>query len=1246
MKFFVYIFFIMLISANLFSLNNLSKITEEEFFDNNGNKIAYKIYLKGKKLNDGSYTLAKYFSIPVLPKSEYLPNVIHVKTKKNFSLMERKSKLPTVLSNISTSIQIEDIQAPFERFELPQLKQFNTEGINRIYEVNFQSEMDVYDICKELMENPEVEYAVPVFMRYIYDYTPNDPRLGNAWHLTKIQAAKAWDYSQGDSTIIIGITDSGTDYTHEDLASNIWYNPGETGLDKDGKDKSTNGIDDDGNGFIDDFRGWDFVGNATAPGAWKEDNDPIQGHWHGTHVAGCAAAVTNNAKGVASPGFKCKILPIKCGLDNVNSRGIYRGYDAILYAAQMGAKIINCSWGGPGGSPAEQELINTAYNMGAIIVVAAGNSYKNIDYGNSYPAGYDNVLCVGATRSDDTKAGFSNYGHLVTVYAPGENILSTMPKNAYANQSGTSMATPVLSGICGQLMALHPDWSQKQIMHQIRTTSDNVLTTNPALRPLYYGRANAYRALTVNNPKVSSYERLPGISVASITGDVQVLTNYNNATFKVIVTNYLERAYRTKVKIKPFQNYLSVSQDLINIGTLYGMESDTFDLVIKLLPSTPWFEGKVDILLEFESDSYVDYQIIQIPINLPTKNKFGLSLIFPEENLPLWYSGICNNKNNMMLVGASMNTGNGIFYKSGQAYNTNGITQYPLYTIHAFDESTYYAGSGGNLTQIIKTTNSGSSWTPVDVSAITKFVNYIYFFDYLSGVFIGDPINNVWGVGISSNAGQTWSRVSSIPAPLSGESAYANCAFGRASSIWFGTNKGRIFYTNNKADSWQVSTVKTNAFIHQVYFLDAFLGFCLYGDNQNDKNIKVATTANGGSSWSIAQYDFSTISVTPFYLYSPKDSKMVLTLCKGGEVYYTTDNGKSWKPILTQKYSTVSFGAAFCEFGEGRIWGGETELWSLDFEYTPDNPKKTLTITPGSPIDYQEIEVGKSKTLTFTFENKGNMKITVDSIVIKPIQGTFEKEFDISFPMQPDISSSQSRTLRIKFSPKINGLREADMIVYSNADEKVKTLKLKGTGTGAFMELSFVKDSIVLFDTTEIGAFSTYILRYKNSGNLSFNIDEISMTDNSEFTFKADVVTEILPGQVSNISMTFSPLSAGLKSTYLTIKSEAGNKSIEVIGNAIAPVSVDDSKSEFFIGDLLPNPVDNYFNIIIHSITANKAKLKIYNTNGVLFNEYEKDINCGANSLIIDTENLINGTYYLKIEINQKQEIRKFIKLE
>jgi subtilisin family serine protease len=269
--------------------------------------------------------------------------------------------------------------------------------------------------------------------------TPDDPLFGHEWDMSAIRAPEAWDVTTGSAQVTVGVVDTGIDATHPDLAPNLWTNPGESG-----GGRETNGLDDDGNGRIDDVHGWDYV---------DHDAQPQDGNGHGTHVSGTIAARGNDATGVAGLNWSSAIMPLRV-LGDDGSGYVSDAIRADIYAARNGARVVNASLGGPSVSRAEHDAIAGAPN--ALFVVAAGNDGADNDVTPEYPCDYDlaNVVCVAASDHDDTLASFSNYGPAnVDLAAPGVDIASTWPGGRYALLDGTSMASPHVAGAAALVLA-------------------------------------------------------------------------------------------------------------------------------------------------------------------------------------------------------------------------------------------------------------------------------------------------------------------------------------------------------------------------------------------------------------------------------------------------------------------------------------------------------------------------------------------------------------------------------------------------------------------------------------------------------------------------------------------------------------------------------------------------------------------------------------------------------------------------
>jgi serine protease len=304
--------------------------------------------------------------------------------------------------------------------------------------------------------------------------TPNDPYFSSQWGAQNAgqsvngdpgtagadgRAAGAWSVSTGNPSFIIAMIDTGVDHSHPDLAPNIWTNPGEV----------VNGWDDDGNGYIDDVRGWDF---------YEHDGDPGDADGHGTHTAGIAGAVGNNGIGVSGVMWSCRIMPLRF----IGPNGGYLS-DAVLalqYAVSKGAKVSSNSWGVAGSSMQSMyDAIAAARSSGHIFVAAAGNGGAdyvgdNNDTTPFYPASYglDNIISVTASDNDDGRPGLANFGPTsVDLAAPGVNIISTYPGGNYGYNTGTSMSAPFVAGVVGLVYASNPGWTYQQVRQRVLSTA-------------------------------------------------------------------------------------------------------------------------------------------------------------------------------------------------------------------------------------------------------------------------------------------------------------------------------------------------------------------------------------------------------------------------------------------------------------------------------------------------------------------------------------------------------------------------------------------------------------------------------------------------------------------------------------------------------------------------------------------------------------------------------------------------------
>ena len=357
-----------------------------------------------------------------------------------------------------------------------------------------------------LANNPEIEYIEPNYIislnnfEVLGDTTPIDSMFNKQWGLVNtgknlggifsqgvagedINMSKAWEItkvSTGDQVIKIAVIDTGVDYTHPDLKSQIDVNE----MELNGKP----GVDDDGNGYIDDIYGYDFA---------NKDGDPMDGNGHGTHCAGVIGA-GHNSIGIAGVMSNVKIVPIKF-LSDAGSGETIDAISAIDYAIKRGVHVMSNSWGGGEKEQSLLDAITAAEAAGITFIAASGNESNNNDKKSSYPANYDisNVISVGSFTGTGSKSSFSNYGlKTVHVTAPGSSILSTYKRGGYSSLSGTSMATPHVAGVVGLILSMEPHLTPLEIRERLINTS--VKTEKLKAASLSGGRVDAFRAITNN----------------------------------------------------------------------------------------------------------------------------------------------------------------------------------------------------------------------------------------------------------------------------------------------------------------------------------------------------------------------------------------------------------------------------------------------------------------------------------------------------------------------------------------------------------------------------------------------------------------------------------------------------------------------------------------------------------------------------------------------------------------------------
>ncbi len=516
--------------------------------------------------------------------------------------------------------------------------------LSLVYELHYNESLPVGKVISSLLAMGIFEYAEP---SYIFETlgVPNDPSVASQWHLAKIKAYQAWDITQGDTNIVVGMVDTGIELTHGDLAANIKYNYNDP----------IDGADNDNDGYIDNFMGWDLAGNDNNPSHEVGGVTPQHGTWSSSSVA----EIVNNGIQGAGVGYKTKILVVKAA-DATGS--ISFGYQGIKYAADHGCDIINVSWGTPNSwSQYGQEVINYAtINKDALVVAAAGNSN---DAGIFYPASFDYVLSVGGSDTLDHKWIFSgsngsNYNEFIDLLAPSMAIYGCQNNNGFVKiGGGTSFGAPMVAAAGALLKAIHPEYSALKIGELLKNTTDAIDTiafNNTYVGKLGSGRLNVLRALTINN--------VPGFiaSNLSFTDNADnIFVTGDTIRVKGAVTNYLVASSAAVATVTCSSPYVTVLNGTFNIGALASAGSAGFSaspFTMKVEAAVP-SNTEIIVVMTFTDGSFVEKQAFKILLNPDYVN-------MDVNNLVLSLGSTAK----LGYMAANKTNGSGLTYKGGDSY--------------------------------------------------------------------------------------------------------------------------------------------------------------------------------------------------------------------------------------------------------------------------------------------------------------------------------------------------------------------------------------------------------------------------------------------------------------------------------------------------------------------------------------------------------------------------------------------------
>ena len=820
---------------------------------------------------------------------------IYVKFKNDvplsFSVKKGKVMVDDVnlLRGLKTQYQITSMRNTFW--------QTTDSKLHRIFKIEFDAKEKVEDLINELKQSPEIEYAEKAPYFHI-SFSPNDPNYAtaaNRWHLDKINATTAWDISQGSSTIKIAVIDNAIDINHPEITPKL----------------------------------------AAAIDLGDGDNDPtppaVSTIWsHGTHTSGLACGATNNGVGTASIGFDCSLMAIKAGKDADGGQGVSAMFEGITWAADNGADVISMSFGGPSFFQTMQMIIDYAYNKGCVLVAAAGNNGNgdedpnNINY-IGYPAACNHVISVGATNGNDVAASFSEYGDWIDVMAPGgyQNgeiyilgfylpngpaVYSLAANNSYTNMQGTSMACPIAAGLCGLMLSVDPALTPEKVEQYLKATCFNIESLQNAAHQgnVGAGRIDAFAALNMVTD-----------SLSSITADFTCSGNYINVGGSVDFTDLSTgTAVSWNWDFPGGTPSSSVDQNPQNIvynapgtysatltvsdGTNNSTETKTSYINVQVPANSAWIE---------QASGFASMYRGAYQISIVSDSVVWATAIDGTNGAPVNEFTRTINAGNLWVPG-TITPGTGLAPANISAITDQKawIAMYPT------------SGAGG---QVYYTNDGGSSWTNQNNGSMfvngASFLNVVHFFNENEGFCMGDPINNEFEVYTTNDGGVTWNVVAAanLPDAQSGEMGWTGVYDAFNNVAWFGTNKGRIFKSSDKGQTWEVLTPGLTD-VQKITFNNENNGITqqiVYNTGTGAiTTLTMKVTHDGGTTWTtvtpgtgMGKSDICAVPNLPGKYYSVGTNGAA----SGSALYnssYSLDYGNTWTVVDTAvQYISVKF---------------------------------------------------------------------------------------------------------------------------------------------------------------------------------------------------------------------------------------------------------------------------------------------------------------------------------------------------
>ncbi len=833
------------------------------------------------------------------------------------------------------------------------------EVLDRIFLIDFLETEKIDDFIQILSTKSQVQYAekAPYFQ---ITYKPNDPNYttaANNWHLKKIWADTAWNITKGDTNIMVAVIDNAIFVNHPDLV---------------GKVKVAIDLADGD--------------NDPTPPTFATAQSPV---WsHGTHTSGLVGATSDNGVGNPSIGYDISLMAIKAGKDADGGSGATHMYEGINYAADNGARVISMSLGGPLYFETMQLIIDYAYNKGCVIVAAAGNNgagdedQNNVNY-IGYPAACNHVIAVGATNGNDKKASFSEFGTWIDVVAPGgfqndggiidvlmnNSVYSTAYSSAtggYVKMQGTSMACPIVAGLCGLMLSVDTNLTPDRLTHFLKLSCDNIESLQVAAHQgmVGAGRINAYNAV-----------KMVQDSISTLICNFSANSNYTAPNTSINFTDHSIGA--PTAWLWTFEGGAPETSTEQNPEILYENAGSFMVTLMVTTDADTSIEVKSNfITVTTPSQGSSDWHEQATGFASMYRGAVGISIANPNV---AWIS-VVDGTSGLAINEFSKTVNGGTLWAPGVI--SNAPAGYSVAHIQALDENkafvALYPTSGGGG-KVFHTSDGGTVWEEIPTGAFTNtasFLDVVHFFNDNDGFVVGDPVNSKFEILYTSDGGANWTSVDAAgsPAILSGEMAWTGMYEVIGNTVWFGTNKGRIFKSTDKGHTWAVLTTGMND-IQKITFSDENNGLIQQiAYNQTTgviSTFKTKFTQDGGTTWTLVtpsgpiwKGDISAVPGFPGRYFSVGSDGAAQASRKYGSSY-STNYGLSWNLIdTTVQYICVKFlnensgwaGGFSVSATSGGIykWIGEINVTAIE---APKNRIIETNVYPNPFNDYFNIEL-------------------------------------------------------------------------------------------------------------------------------------------------------------------------------------------------------------------------------------------------------------------------------------------------